>query len=98
VSGGHPVNLLAICCAVVVRLTMEVLGAAILLFGTAASAHAYEISVTNQRTNKMQIVDGTSLQVTGEVAAGLTVSHTASRSAKMRRQLMWQSCVPTKSP
>lgn len=65
-----PVTLFAICCAAAVRLAMELLGAATLLFGTSLSAHAYEIWVTNQRTNKIQILDGTSLQVTGEITAG----------------------------
>jgi len=49
---------------------LALLAALVVLLAASFTARAYEVWVTNQRTDKIQVLDGTSLQVVGEITAG----------------------------
>jgi hypothetical protein len=49
---------------------LALLAVLVVLLAADFTARAYEVWVTNQRTDKIQVLDGTSLQVVGEITAG----------------------------
>ena len=59
-------------------------GLVFLLVGTPVGADAYEVWVTNQGLNKVQVIDGDSLKIIGEISAG-TKPHNVTFSRDFKR-------------
>lgn len=57
-------------CFTAIRRAFTLLAAVIALSAASGTAQAYEVWVTNQRADKIHILDGTSLKVLGEITTG----------------------------